>query len=414
MNNWERLYNIGLHVALPFGVAGHYWAFSGRDPDRHTQQRFVDLDTQLSETDPQLWLHGASVGEMQLVRLVRDWAVSEGVDRDRILVTGQTLSGLGSIDHPTKALLPADYPGLLASLPTGDIPLIVLETEIWPNLYRQCSGRVHLFNGHLKPDSFQSYCRFKPLFRSALGHCGTIMTRGDQDTRRFRVLSPKQNRGNIRTTGDLKWTKLLENAADDSLDGPSFPGDRPVLVAGSTWAGEEEPVLKLADHHDMNIYLAPRHMDRLDGVRSLLEQSECSWRSWTGNSGTVNADVILVDTIGVLSELYRRADIVFVGGSWVEGVGGHDMLEPARFGVPIVSGPHLSNVSETAERLERAGMLSILRRQSDWDDQLTRCLDGNFTAEAEQGLSTLKDRARSIEQQYRDRLSEILNRECPS
>lgn len=403
----EWAYNMVLHCGLPLAIIANYISFRGRNPDRNTTGKFFPSPPRTDFPDPKIWLHGASVGEMKLVRILRNWACEEW-GREEIVVTSGTASGLDSITHERKFLLPADYPALWSRYLDSDrlFPIFIVETEIWPNLYRLFSGRIHLFNAHIKPDSFARYIRFKSLLTETLSHVNTILARNEEDARRFRLLK-NSTRTDVPVAGDMKWIPLAKEPEEPTLNGPCFTGERPVFVAGSTWEGEEEPVIESTIRHDLHTYLAPRHMDRLEQVKNHLNRAPLDWVCWSNSQGPTDANVILVDQIGFLADLYARADFCFVGGSWIEGVGGHDLLEPARFGIPIFIGPHHKNVAKTAETLEREESLRILKNNSDWDKAIKEILGRNHESDARM-VRSIRQYAQTIRECYRERFFRIV------
>ncbi len=195
----------------------------------------------------------------------------------------------------------------------------------------------------------------------------------------------------------------------DSVDplegGPRFDGSRPVVVAGSTWPADEQLVLDAVEALDVNVYLAPRHLDRLEVLKRRLECRCVSYERWSeAAGGTVEADVILVDVYGVLGRLYGRGDLAVVGGTWDESVGGHNVVEPARFGVPVVVGPHVQNVAETVHFLEVHDRLRRVKRRSDWVSTIRRWIEEPGGG----GDDTVERRALRIQRTYREALERAL------
>jgi len=407
VNTPERLYNLVIHTILPLAVIGSYTSFLGREPDRNTRERFIPEFSSNVHDTIRLWIHGASVGEIQMARFLRDWAEAWGLPSKDILITSQTLSGLASINHPTKMILPADYPQLLTPLDESikGVPLIVLETEIWPNLFRQRSGNLFVFNGHMKDETYSWYRRLRPLIGSAVSHCNTVMARTEVEADRYRSLS-RTTDPEIRASGDIKWINLLDSSTN-RLQGSSFKGSGPTWIAGSTWEGEESIVIELTESLPVQAYIAPRHLDRISEIQDQLNESPLRWEFWSGNHET-DADVILVDEIGILSDLYKRGDLAFVGGSWVDGVGGHNVLEPARFGIPVLVGPHTSNIQHTVNRLQDIGLLRTVHSKNEMEDTIRTIISDPDDNAYERASARLQEEARTVRDRYRDELYRIL------
>jgi 3-deoxy-D-manno-octulosonic-acid transferase len=237
----------------------------------------------------------------------------------------------------------------------------MMETEIWPNLLRECRRRgvrTALVNGRISYRSFPRYRLVRPFFRRVLGDIDRFCVQGDEAVRRLTELGADPAR--ITVTGSLKF---------DSLESPPTPGrgpervlrffrlspNRPVLIAGSTLKGEEEAVIRAFNRlritgQNALLVIAARHPERFADVERLCRQEGLSTvrRSELAIDSEPRVDAVVLDTIGELAQLYQMATAVFVGGSLVA-AGGHNILEPAVFGKPIVFGPHMENFAEIAE-----------------------------------------------------------------
>jgi 3-deoxy-D-manno-octulosonic-acid transferase len=240
--------------------------------------------------------------------------------------------------------------------------LVLVETEIWPNLLRECRRRgvrTALVNGRISARSFPRYRVIRPFIRRVLADIERLCVQGEETATRLRQLGADP--GRITTTGSLKF---------DSLDPSTAPGrgrervlrffrltpGRQVLVAGSTSKGEEEAVIRAfnrvrssAAGGNALLVLAARHPERFGEVERLCQREGLSTarRSDLPIDTEPRVDAVILDTIGELAQLYQIATAVFVGGSLVP-AGGHNILEPAVHGKPIVFGPHMENFSEIA------------------------------------------------------------------
>lgn len=399
----EKLYNLLIHAGLPALVAGTYAAFRNRNPDYQTGRKFSLPSTDFFKDECRLWIHGASVGEAGVVNTVKRLAVDLGVDPEAIFVSTQTESGLGAVDHDRKFLLPADYPALigpLSSMIDADC-LAVVETEIWPNLYRWNSDRTVLLNARISDSTVDSYRWLKPLLEATLDHTRGIFARSREDYDRFLELGA--HRQKLEMTGDLKWTRALDPPRPD-LEIPWDTDTGTILTAGSTHPGEEEIILDVFEPTDYRLVLAPRHLGRLEDVESLLNDRPVTWRRWSElpvESGSP-PEVILVDEFGLLEGLYSESDLVLIGGSWTAR-GGHNLLEAAQYGVPVVTGPHLDNFREMVVLLEDLGMLEVVDR-----DELDPVLE-TPPSPPDDAVKKLHDNIRPIEQRYRRVLARALS-----
>jgi len=264
----------------------------------------------------------------------------------------------------------------------------VLETEIWPNLYRGCGVRgipLVLVSARISPKSVRSYRRLLPLFRETLSHGIVIAAQSDADAKRFLSLGAAPER--TRVTGNIKFD--VELAPDLQLRGQELRGelfgDRPVWIAASTHEGEEELVLDahrllLEKHPGLLLVLVPRHPQRFQAVRELAAKQPMSVVARTeGVPCSAATQVFLGDTMGELPLFYAASDVAFVGGSLVP-VGGHNLLEPAALGLPLLSGPHVFNAQEIADMFVARHACSIVNDSVELAGEVARLLSDAATA----------------------------------
>jgi 3-deoxy-D-manno-octulosonic-acid transferase len=237
---------------------------------------------------------------------------------------------------------------------------IMMETEIWPNLLRACDRagvKTMLVNGRISTRSYPRYRIAKPFFRRVLRHIDRFCMQSDESARR--VIDIGAERDRVLVTGSLKFDSLEVPGSSTSDRGPNrvlryfrVPSERPVLIAASTVRNEEEPVLEAfqrirATMTNALLIIAPRKPERFDDVEKLARRA--GWNVARRSELRVDADprhdVVILDSIGELAQLYQVATVVFVGGSLVD-TGGHNILEPAVFGKPIVFGPYMQNFAE--------------------------------------------------------------------
>jgi 3-deoxy-D-manno-octulosonic-acid transferase len=240
--------------------------------------------------------------------------------------------------------------------------LVLVETELWPEMIHQAGRRsvpVAVVNARLSEGSFANYRRVVGPLRSLLEPLSLVLARTEDDAGRFAGLGVKEQR--IVVAGNVKYdlaTDLRPLEWEDDVQRAA--GDRPIVVAGSTMEGEEAQVLDaladlVADGSPPFVILAPRHPERFDAVARLLADRGCVCaRRSTGEEIRPGTDVFLIDTIGELARAYRLARVAFIGGSLVP-TGGHNPLEPAVWGVPVLSGPHVFNFAEVYDEMTAAG-----------------------------------------------------------
>ncbi|QQS53393.1 MAG: lipid IV(A) 3-deoxy-D-manno-octulosonic acid transferase [Candidatus Competibacteraceae bacterium] len=311
-----------------------------------------------------LWLHAVSVGETRAaLPLIR--ALLDRYPDLPLLVTTTTLTGsrqvreaLGERVHHVYA--PYDLPGATRRFLRRVRPrlAVIMETELWPNLLRQCATAgipVLLANARLSERSARGYGRIRGLTAAMLRDVTLIAAQADADAARFRALGAPR----VEVTGNLKYdlappTDLPERGRQLRRD---LLGDqRPVWIAASTHAGEDETILDAfvrlrVRWPTLLLLLVPRHPERFDSVAALCRQRGFSVaRRSERNVHAADSAVFLGDSMGELLLFYAAADLAFVGGSLVA-TGGHNVLEPALLGLPVLFGPHMFNFSEAGERL---------------------------------------------------------------
>lgn len=349
------------------------WFRSLRDARyrRNFSQRFGNGDA-MSEAS--IWVHAVSVGEVNaaavLVRTLFDRYPGIPLVVTTLSPTGEERARALLGDRANVRYLPLDLPGSVRKFFDRVKPRIavIFETELWPNLYHECGRRrvpLVLASARLSPRSMGRYRRFLSLFREVLSNRVTIAAQGEGDAERFRSLGADPERTHV--TGNLKFD--LAVPANVKTKGAElrerYASGRPVWVAGSTHAGEEAIVLEAhrevrKTHPGTILVLVPRHPPRFNEVASWLEKQNVRFiRHSQPSARTPDLEVVLVDTLGELLDFYAMGDVAFVGGTLVE-VGGHNLLEPAALGVPVLAGPHNFNSADIARILvERGGALIV-------------------------------------------------------
>jgi 3-deoxy-D-manno-octulosonic-acid transferase len=242
-----------------------------------------------------------------------------------------------------------------------------METELWPNLYHECGRRqvpLVLASARISPRSLARYQRLMPLFRDTLANGIVIAAQTPADAERFRALGA--NPAHTHVTGNIKFD--FELPGDVVMAGRALrklqAADRPVWVAASTHEGEEAVllaahVLVRKQHPQAMLLLVPRHPERFSAVAGLVVDCglACVTRSSAAVAGPHDA-VFLGDTMGELMTFYAAADVAFVGGS-LSAIGGHNLLEPAALGIPVITGPHNENAADICALLVARGAASV-------------------------------------------------------
>jgi len=370
----RRAYSVALYLLAPLA-----WKRVWREqlPGRPRRER-LGLIPPSGEGERAIWLHCASVGEVQAARPLIA-ALGERWPGYRLVITTMTATGaqrvLALSETPGEGrasgvvshhFVPLDFPGAARRFVDRLRPALAIffETELWPNLLAACDRAavpVAVVNGRLSPRAFHGYRRLGPLMHDALSHVSWLAAKSAQDAERFRALGMPAERSEV--VGSLKFDIAVDaDARRVSERLRTRLGDRSVWVAGSTHPGEDEQLLeahaRLREHlPGALLVLVPRHPRRFEAVAELcaragLSVARRSRDEWPDD----NTAVYLGDTMGELLALYGAADLAFVGGSLVP-IGGHNLLEPAALGVPVLTGPELANFLDVAEVMREAEAL---------------------------------------------------------
>lgn len=465
------VYHVIAYLAAPFVFA--FWFVRGlRDRaylDRLGQRFGYGLPRPRA---PAVWLHAVSVGEVQAaVPLVR--ALQQRFPGRTIVVTTVTPTGAERVRHVfgdevLHCYVPFETAGAVRRFFDAMRPALalIIETELWPNLYAECGRRgipLVLASARISPRSVKRYRRLVPLFREALSHGIVIAAQSEADAERFRELGAAPERTFV--TGNIKFD--YEPPEDLSERGAALRaelfGERPVWIAASTHAQEEEQVLDaherlLESQPSLTLILVPRHPQRFDQVAQLIERRGLAYRRRTRERRPAGSDetnrrragagndesdvrrgaegegagnreggaargergrnrerkqvqghdrerettVYLGDTMGELPMFYGAADIAFVGGSLVP-VGGHNLLEPAALGLSIITGPYLFNAEEIAALFAERGAAVVVEDAAALAREVQRLYaDGERRAR-------MGARARGIVRDNRGALERLMN-----
>ena len=321
------------------------------------------------DADRSIWIHAVSVGEVLTARpLISD--LKRRYPELRMFLSTTTLAGQQLARRSVQDVDAVFYfPFDLGIFVRRTLDLVrprlfvMMETEIWPNLLRECRARAvktAIVNGRLSPKSFPRYRMVRPMMRRVLDDIDKFCVQSEESARRFIELGADP--GRVAVTGSLKFdsldlpsTALQARARDRVLRYFRVPPSRPVIMAGSTMKGEEAAVLRAfrrvrSTAPNALLILAPRNPERFAEAEQLArgEGWKVARRSDLAVDADPRVDIVVLDTIGELATLYQVATVVFVGGSLVA-TGGHNVLEPAVFGKPIIFGPHMENFFEIAD-----------------------------------------------------------------
>jgi 3-deoxy-D-manno-octulosonic-acid transferase len=340
------------------------------------QQRLGYLPISFNvDGEESIWIHAVSVGEALTARaLAADLKLR--YPRLRLFLSTTTIPGQQvarrSLQHVDAVFyFPFDWAFIVRRTLNVVKPrvFIMMETEIWPNLLHECRRkgvRTVMINGRISSRSYPRYRLVRPFFRRVLAEVDRFCMQSEESARRIVDLGADPSR--VTVTGSLKFDSL-ELPAPPSLGKPRervlrffrLPSHRTVLVAGSTMRGEEDAVLRAfsrikAMSPGALAILAPRQPERFAEVERIARAAAFHTlrRSELPIDAEPRAEVVVLDSIGELAQVYQLATVVFVGGSLVDH-GGHNILEPAIYGKPIVFGPHMQNFKEIADTFIASG-----------------------------------------------------------
>ena len=335
-----------------------------------------------------IWIHAVSVGEVQASAVLVRALLTRYPERPLLITTG-TPTGAQRVKalfgtQVQHVFLPYDMPGAVKRFLNRVRPCIgiVMETEIWPNLFRECRKRqipMLLSSARLSQKSVRSYRRLRALTRDALEHV-LVAAQSSVDAERFREIGAKPEQ--VHVGGNLKFDIQVPpevQPAGEHLRATQF-ARRPVWIAASTHEGEEEAAL---DAHEQVcsrfpgalLILVPRHPQRFDTVRSLLLSRELAFVTRSSAAPvTDDVRVLFVDTLGELQMFYAAADAAFIAGSLAP-IGGHSLLEPAALHCPIVIGPHNFNAPDIARLFLEADAALQVQSAGDLGSAIITLLD---------------------------------------
>ena len=309
-----------------------------------------------------IWIHAVSLGEANASVPLIQKLIQKYPDL-RIFVTTMTPTGLERIkeifgNHVGYSYAPYDYSFAISKFMSRVKPkiLILIETEIWPNMIDFCKKAdvpVVMLNMRLSSTSTKNYQRIAWLTKKTLLQITSFGVQSEKHCERLATLGVK--RSSIHRTGSMKFEMKLAAGVHEIAEAvrQDWGQDRLVIIAGSTHEGEETLLATIFHelkrmHQELLLVIAPRHPERFDGVCRLLERNKFQLLRRTEQHGALppTVDILVADTLGELSVLYAAADIAIVGGSFISGLGGHNILEPCSVGVPVIFGPFMPNFEE--------------------------------------------------------------------
>jgi 3-deoxy-D-manno-octulosonic-acid transferase len=366
------LYSLFFRIALPFVIFRLWWiGRKNRGAFVHWQER---LGYVAPSSKPVIWVHAVSVGETIAAAPLVKALLRRNPDIP-ILMTAMTPTGSARAkalfgDQVLYAFSPYDTPGAVKRFVDRVQPraLVIMETELWPNMIALSHRRnvpMFLINARLSERSAKGYERVASLVRPLLQSISWIAAQAEEDANRFLRIGATPS--SVSVTGSIKFDVEISDQvrAESSALRAKLGPDQPIWIAASTHEGEDRQILEahqavLARHPSARLMIVPRHPERFSAVAALVSSmgltvtrrsQESEGKEGSQGIGSPDSEVYLGDTMGELLMLYGVADVAFVGGSLIER-GGHNPLEPAAWGLPVLSGPHIFNFETIYSQLE--------------------------------------------------------------
>ena len=326
-------------------------------------------------------IHMSSVGEFNLSRELIDRLILKGenVILSIMTDTGKAAAekGYGNNENVAIFYFPLDDYVCLANLfKTYKIKkTVIIETEIWPNLYSVASEKSELYiiNGRLTEKKMKSYLKIKGFIKKLLNKAEKIMVQSEEDRKRYVSLGLTDEKVKVykNLKYSIKYEKISEEVEEKYIRN-NIQKDKKIIVCGSTRPGEEkiwlEVFKEINEEKEYQLVLVPRHLDRIDEVINEIHQvfteGENSKISYSLMSEDKKTDILVVDRMGVLRDFYQLADFVFVGGTLVD-IGGHSILEPLYYGKKPIIGNYYQNIAEIVEDAKKMSFIKIVENKNE-------------------------------------------------
>lgn len=373
----DVLYFLALCITLPYFIIRAFW-----DPyfyQKKVMPRLRPLPSR-SRRKPCLWVHGVSVGEVLAVDNFVN-SLEKELPGYEVVISTTTTTGYGVAlkTFPDKGVFyyPLDFSGMVRRAFERVHPTVVLlvELEVWPNFLevaRSMEIPVMVINGRITEKSFGRYSKLPPFFRKVFQNVSRYCVQSPEYAQRFKKLGVSPE--NIRITGNLKYDNAFTGdpgeLEEEMLQSLTLDRDCDIIIGGSTHPGEEEILVDIfqelkKDFPSLQLILAPRHPRRVPEIVKMIRSKgedvilRSSIPKKERSLANLKKKIILIDTIGELSKIYAVASVVFVGGSLIPR-GGHNMLEPAALGKPILVGPYTDNFKKIVDFLNSHRAIEIV------------------------------------------------------
>ncbi len=370
-----------------------------------------------------IWLVASSVGEVTLaLKLIA--RLRANTDRPLLLTvttrTGRAHAQAASMPPDVISFHPFDTVGSVQRFLAHFQPaaILLIETELWPTLMECAFERqipVAQISGRISDHSLQRYRALRPLFAPLLERLEACIMQSDEDAFRVAALGARPDR--IEVLGSAKeeyHPPAAEISAEAAERLSAWQAER-VFVCGSTRPGEEIALLRVCEtawrkHPTLRLILVPRHLDRIPEIKLALQGRNAAFRLWSELSLTREDRILVVDAMGYLSALYHRAELAFVGGTLVP-IGGHNLLEPALAGCPVIYGPHFFQQRRGHRLLQQFGLGHAVDNEAQLEETLSRLLqEGDLRTNCAPSVAVLREHSAHILDEYSARILKLLDK----
>ncbi|CAM3726568.1 lipid IV(A) 3-deoxy-D-manno-octulosonic acid transferase [Vibrio aquimaris] len=373
------LYTVLLSLAAPFLLYGLFRTKPGKPTVGKRWKEHFGFSDKLSHGNEPVWIHASSVGEtIAVTQFIREFKKQN--PKQTILLTTTTPTGAKQAESLSELVehryAPVDLPFAIKRFLKSFNPkkLLIVETELWPNLIHythQAGIPITVLNARLSEKSYLGYKRILPLFSSMAQKLSRVLCQFEDDAERFIKLGVPT--ANVLITGSIKFDITITNesilASNKLRD--TLGGSRPIWIAASTHAGEDELLLSahssiLESRPDTLLILVPRHPERFVDVTKLCAEQFTTIARSSGEKVSLSTQVYVGDSMGEMMLLLGTADICFMGGSLLgKKVGGHNLLEPAALGLPTLTGPSYYNFKDVTNSLIEIGGCKVVNNSAE-------------------------------------------------
>ena len=367
-------YNLFLYILFPFAILR---LFSKKEFNLselpRIKERFGKVNLENNFQEKPIWIHAVSVGEVKVASLLVK-EIKKRHPNIKIFLTVSTLTGSRQLkklygNDLEHQYLPYDLNIFVKRFLSSIKPkcLILIETEIWPNLINNCVKQnipIALLNGRLSEKSLKKYQRFETFFKKIFSQLSLVISQSQKDSDNFVIAGVIPQK--VFFDHSLKFSDLVSSNDSKEINKADDKKEKKIIVCASTHPKEEIFLInayKKLNDSNFHLVLIPRHPHRSEEVRNILEDNKVTYVKFS-NVLDLSYEMTLVDKMGLVESFFKIADIAFMGGTLIPH-GGQNFLEAVKYGLPIYSGASTYNFSGIVEDLQRLKILNIIETESD-------------------------------------------------